>query len=188
MCPLIYAAVICGVYWGWMNKANDYDDKVQNWQGDISAFDSCGGLYDSIQNAGTINTQVNFIDTKWSVLLAFNSYLYLLHCIMTVLVLLGATGFLWPCCLVGGCGHFFGGCAAFACIIVTGVFRFSTEGERCAESSGFLDTDGTTFSDLGDAIKSLFIAQCVLMIFVQCCVSVTMQVVAGVVQLHFARK
>ena len=55
-CPLIYAAVICGVYWGWMNKANDYDDKVQNWQGDISAFDSCGGLYDSIQNAGTINT------------------------------------------------------------------------------------------------------------------------------------
>ena len=47
-CPLIYAAVICGIYYSWLNKANEYDDKVQNWQGDISAFDSCGGLYDSI--------------------------------------------------------------------------------------------------------------------------------------------
>ena len=43
-CPLIYAAVMCGVYWSWMSKANEYDDSIPNWQGDISAFDTCGGL------------------------------------------------------------------------------------------------------------------------------------------------
>ena len=46
MCPLIYAVVICAMYWGLMNKANDFDDSVPNWQGDISAFDTCGGLTD----------------------------------------------------------------------------------------------------------------------------------------------
>ena len=164
-CPLIYAAVICGVYWGWMNKANEYDDKVQGWQSDISAFDTCGGLFE-LQTNSDGSFQPNFIDTKWSVLLAFNSFFFLVHCIMTFLVILGATGILWPCCILGGCGHCFGGCAHLACLIVTGVFRFSTEGEKCAEHQGPLDTDGTTFSDLGDAIKSLFIAQCVLYIFI----------------------
>ena len=187
LCPLIYAAVICGVYFGWMNKGIEYDDKVPNWQGDISAFDTCGGIFDASTNSAG-NFAPEFIDTKWSVLLAFNSYFFMLHCIMTFLILLGVTGILWPCCILGGCGHCFGGCAHLACIIVTGVFRFSDEGERCAESKGIFTTDGDTFEDLGSAIKSLFIAQCVLMIFVQCCVSVTMQVVAGVVQLHFARK
>ena len=165
LCPLIYAAVICGVYWGWMNKGIEYDDKVTNWSGDISAFDTCGGIFDGSTNAnGSFSAE--FIDTKWSVLLAFNSYFFLIHCILTFLVMLGATGVLWPCCILGGCGHCCGGCAHLACIIVTGVFRFSDEGERCAESKGFLDTDGTTFGDLGDFIKSAFIAQCVLMIFV----------------------
>ena len=156
-CPLIYAAVICGVYWSWMSKANDFDDAVSNWQGDISAFDTCGGLFDATTASdGSFSAQL--IDTKWSVILAFNSYFFLLHAIMTFLVLLGATGILWPCCICGTCGHCFAGCAHLACIVVTGVFRFSDEGERCADYEGPLDTDGTKFSELGDAIQSLFIA------------------------------
>lgn len=43
-CPLVYAAVMCGVYWGWMNKANEYNDALPDWDGSISAFDTCGGL------------------------------------------------------------------------------------------------------------------------------------------------
>ena len=54
MCPLIYAVVICAVYWGLMNKANDFDDKVPNWQGDISPFDTCGGLEDVTTNIETL--------------------------------------------------------------------------------------------------------------------------------------
>ena len=174
---------MCAVYWGWMSKMNNYNDKVPNWQGDIEAFDTCGGLTEvTMKDDGSISG-VEFIDTKWSVLLKFNSFLYLIHCILTFLVLLGATGILWPCCLLGGCGHCFSGCAHLACVIVTGVFRFSDEGERCAKNESLLDTDGTTFKDAGDAIKSLFIAQAVLLLFINIAVGCTMQCVMGIVQL-----
>ena len=101
---------------------------------------------------------MEFIDTKWSVILAFNSYYYMVHCICSFLVLLGSTGILWPCCCLGACGHTFGFCGHLALVIVTGVFRFSDEGERCAKNDALLDTDGTTFKDMGASIKSLFIA------------------------------
>ena len=81
--------------------------------------------------------------------------------------MLGAFGMLWPAAVVGGCGHCLGGCVHLACIIVTGVYRFSDHGKMCADSKGRqLDTDGTTFDEAGDAIESLFIAQCVLFIFI----------------------
>ena len=141
-----------------MSKANEFDDAVPNWAGDVSAFDTCGGLTDVTTNADGSLAGVEFINTKWSVLLAFNSYLYLIHCILTFLVLLGSTGILWPCCVLGGCGHCFSGCAHLALVIVTGVFRFSDEGERCAKNKGLLNTDGTTFEEMGDFIKNAFIA------------------------------
>ena len=148
-CVLIYAAVMCGIYWGWLSKSTNFDDNTPNWTIDTSPFDTCGGLTEaSTATDGSISTE--FINTKWSVLLAFNSYLYLIHCILTFLVLLGTTGILWPCCVCGGCGHCFSGCAHLALVIVTGVFRFSDEGERCASNKGLLDTDGTTFEDMGD--------------------------------------
>ena len=69
-----------------MSKANDYDDKVPNWQSDISAFDTCGGLADVTTNSDGSFT-ASFIDTKWSVLLAFNTYFFLIHAILTFLVM-----------------------------------------------------------------------------------------------------
>ena len=90
--------------------------------------------------------------------LAFNRYFFLFHGILTVLVLLGIHDMLWIIGAMGGLGHCIGCCAHLACIIVTGVFRFSTEGGRCADNEKVLDEDGTTFSDMGDAIKNLFIS------------------------------
>ena len=116
------------------------------------------------QRAATATTAADgsitgeLINTKRSVILAFNSYLYLIHCILTFLVLLGATGILWPFCVCGSCGHCFSGCAHLAAVIVTGVFRFSSEGELCSKQVLAVDTDGTTFEDMGEQIKSLFIA------------------------------
>ena len=46
-CPLIYALVMCIVYWGWMNTSNEYNDKIPVWPGDVSAFDTCGGLVEA---------------------------------------------------------------------------------------------------------------------------------------------
>ena len=133
VCPVIYAIVICAVYWSWKIKADDYDDKVQNWQGDISAFDSCGGIADVTTNAdGSFDS--SFIDTKWSVVLSFNAIFYMFHCVLTLFIMIGSHDALWPMCMMGGAGHCVGSCVHLACIIVTGVFRFNAEGERCAES------------------------------------------------------
>ena len=157
VCPLIFAATMCGVYWGLMNKGNAYNDAFANWSGgELSAFDTCGGLMEGTTNAdGTITAE--YIDTKWSVILAFNSYFYLVHCIMTLLVLCGATGVLWPCCCLGGCGHCFSPCAHIAAIVVTGVFRLNDNGELCSKNKAVVDGD-LTFEEMGDKIKSLFIA------------------------------
>ena len=46
-CPLIYALVMCIVYWGWMTISNEYNDKIAVWPGDVSPFDSCGGLIEA---------------------------------------------------------------------------------------------------------------------------------------------
>ena len=69
--------------------------------------------------------------TGWSVVLAYASILYLL---MAILVLcLGVSYYLPICAIFSACGVCCGQCAHFALIIVTGVFRFSKSGEKCAE-------------------------------------------------------
>ena len=130
-----------------MNTANDYNDAVEantTWAGDVSPFDTCGGLLKGTTNDdGSLGTEL--VDTKWSVILAFNSYFYLIHCILTFLILLGATGILWPCCILGGCGHCCGFSAHLAAVVVTGVYRLRDEGDLCANRVLAVDTDGTTF-------------------------------------------
>ena len=50
---------------------------------------------------------------------------------------------------------------------MTGVFRYSTEGKACAALPG---------NEHGEKIQSLFIAQCVLYCFYNCCVGCIIQV------------
>ena len=87
-------------------------------------------------------------DTKWSLVLAFNSILYLSQAFFT-LCMLGVL--LWaPLGFIGFWGHFFGGCAPLAAIVVTGVFRFSDQGRLCSDTSidvkvGY-NSDGDSFN------------------------------------------
>ena len=62
------------------------------------------------------------MDTQWSMVLTFNSILYLCLSIITVCQCLGA--WVWPLCCCSGIGICLGAFAHTACIIVTGVFRF----------------------------------------------------------------
>ena len=58
-----------------------------------------------------------------------------------------------------------------AALIVTGVFRYSDEGEACAMKDIPIGVDSdTTFKDHGEMIEGLFISQCVLVIFLQVCI------------------
>ena len=149
----------CGLYWSMWSEAQDYNDDAEKigYKGDTPAYDMCGLM-------GAADPEY---DTKWTVLLAFNSILFLSLSICTLLLFLGS--FFPPLLCCGCCGHTFGGCAMLACVIVTGVFRFQSEGEKCADKGGEL------FEDHGKKIMDLFISQCVLYFFYSCCIGFNLQ-------------
>ena len=77
--------------------------------------------------------------------------------------------FCWPLYICACCGHCFLLFAHLACIIVTAVFRFQEEGEKCASNGNYLGEGfDWTFKDHGDAIQGLFISQCVLFMVLTC--------------------
>ena len=158
MC-LAISGTYTGLYWDMWSEAQDYDDLAATvgYTGSVPAYDLCGNM-----DADTID------GTQWSVILAFNSILYLCLSISTLCLFLGS--FFPPLLCCGICGHCFGGCGALAALIVTGVFRFQTAGADCAENSVGL------LKDHGEKIESMFIAQCVLYCFYGCFVGVTIQI------------
>ena len=100
--------------------------------------------------------------TNWTVLLAFNSILFLVLAVCIVLMCL--TCLVWPIGCIGIIGNCFGCCAYLAAIIVSFVFRYSTEGEQCAATDPkaadvIYNEDGDTFNinDHADMITGLVI-------------------------------
>ena len=84
--------------------------------------------------------------TSWSLLLAFNTIHYLVQVFFT-LCMLGVL--LWqPLGLIGFWGHFFGGMAHLAAIILTGVFRYGERGRACSLRAETLvyNSQGDSFS------------------------------------------
>ena len=165
--PLIISAVFCGVYWDMWADAQENNDDFPDLPDGRLAFDTCGGTAD--------------LDTKWTTLLAFNSILYLILSILTLLIMLGY--FLAPLMYVGGIAHSCGCCAHLAAIICTGVWRYSDDGKKCADiteaavkACDNVDCGDDEPKDFGARIAGLFISQCVLFCFYNCCVSSLFQV------------
>ena len=86
--PLTICGTFCGLYWNLMNQANDYDDAIDATINDQHPLNGSKILpYDNC--ALGLDSQGDLVDTKWSVFLAFNSFLYLALCCCVVLMLLG---------------------------------------------------------------------------------------------------
>ena len=87
--------------------------ELTGYRGDIPAYDTYGDI------EGKTNT-------KWSVILAFNAVVYLLNAIFTAMMCMGPflekIGVIGVLLQAGGC------CTAMACLITTGVFRYSSGG------------------------------------------------------------
>ena len=115
---LTISAPFCGIYWSMYKRSVEMDDhaKARGWRDDVGAYDRCLTL-DS--------------DTKWSLIYAYNAFLYLALSILSIITLFGAWKFALRLC---GClGHCFGMFAHLAGIIMTGIFRYNEEGKACAE-------------------------------------------------------
>ena len=98
-------------------------------------------------------------DTQWTLVMKFNAYFYLILSILVGLMVLGT------CCLpfwfCGCCGMIFAGLAHLAALIITGVFRFNSNGSDCAKNNAPVNGD-ETFAEHGELIQNLFISQCAL--------------------------
>jgi len=169
--PMIYFSTICGLYWGMLSEAQDADDAYDASEGvstDVGFYDTCGNYGFGVDNADTS------YNTKWTVLLKYNAFLYLILSIIMFLTIFGSCFAPLLCCTFMGltCG----GCAHTAMLITTGVFRFRSEGKLCEENTAEVIPGGATYQDHADKIKALFIAQCVMVTFVGCCQAFACQV------------
>ena len=149
-------------------------DKVTITLPDTPIYDLCG------KNSADYTT-------NWTVILAFNSIVFLVLAVSSVLMCCACL--IAPIGYLGICGNCLGCCAYLAAIIVTGVFRFGTEGEQCATWASsdkakplYINEDGDSInmSDDADMISGLFMASAVLYLFLGI-ITCTMQTVTSTV-------
>ena len=159
------AATFLGFYASMWADAVKLGDSVANYNDDIPVYDRCLGSGIAILNPSTGVSELG--DTKWTVIFTFNTIVYACMVTFAFCQILGT--FFWPLCLCACSGHCCLAIAHIACIIVTGVLRYQSEGEKCAKNGYDLGEDfDWTFKDHGDAIQGLFISQCVLLIVMNC--------------------
>ena len=128
-------------------------------------FDNCG-----LQTLDPSTNTFDIVDTKWSVVYTLNAVVYTLltffTCCLTFSIFVPILAF------CGSCGLCCTQLAHFSAIVVTGVFRYSDEGEKCAKNETTLDKwDDKSFKEIGDEMEAIFISQCVLYFFYTCCLT-----------------
>ena len=151
------SCAFCGMYWRlWANAT-----------GLEPSYDRCLGSLTTREESAAEQE----LDTDWTMIYALNCFLYLSLSLFSVALLLGA--WLWPLRAVGCIGHCFGLVVHIVAIVLTGVMLYSADGSACADRdipySGD-DDDGGTFSQDAELVEKLFIAQCSLFFFYNCCV------------------
>mmetsp|Transcript_31258 Transcript_31258/g.41352 ORF Transcript_31258/g.41352 Transcript_31258/m.41352 type:complete len:197 (-) Transcript_31258:107-697(-) len=159
--PFIISSTMMGLYWGLFSDAAYYNDNAgASMNKDTNTFDWCGITTPSMSG-------ITFGDTKWTVVFTLNAITYTLLTVFTIALALSA--FAWPLAFCGCAGACCSQMLHLATIIVTGVFRYSKDGEKCAEQAIPINENKLTFVDVGDRMQGLFIAQCVLFCFYGCC-------------------
>ena len=120
--------------------ANDDANGVGIYSDDYPYYDTCG-----------FGNTLQGDKTGWMVVLAYASILYLLFTVFSLIVVIS---YCFPIIApLGICGHCLGPCAHFALIVVTGVYRYSDNSKKCADSELFVHKDpDVTFEDHGTKI------------------------------------
>ena len=168
--PFIISTTFMGLYWGLFSDAAKFNDEsTSNLD---NPFDACG-TRDSTTNLGGVAVKTEQIDTKWTVVFTLNAVVYTLLSASTLCLFMGAL--LWPLAFCGLCGFICTQMAHFAAVIVTGVFRYSDEGEFCAGVTN-LGINDKTMEDIGTTMEGLFISQCVLYCFYGFCLGCFAQI------------
>ena len=135
---LAISVIFCVMYWQLWSDAIDYNDKAEKlgYTSSVSAYNRCG------------YPEERAVNTKWSAIYIFNSILYLCLSTFTILLLVGAIK--WQLLCSGCLGHCLGILIQLVCICMTGAWRYSMDGSKCA--------DNPDFKDHADKLQALFIS------------------------------
>ena len=141
------------------DKLNSLDHELP----EIGFYNSCGHF---------INADHKNFTTDWTIIFAVNSILYMVLTVFTLMLCL--TFLAWPIGMVGIFGHIIFFVGHLGTLIITGMLRYSAEGEKCAMSRLTVpyNNEGDRISYLNDGqmIEDLFIAACVLFLAYNCCI------------------
>ena len=128
-----------GMYASMWAAAIEFGDSDQSsaYSGDVPYYDTCpiGATSGGLIGLGLTRNSYEYgeVDTKWTVIFALNMIVYACLTLFSICQMLGT--FFWPLCCFAACGHCATSNAHLACIIVTAVFRYRSEGEKCAENN-----------------------------------------------------
>ena len=107
------------------------------------------------------------MDTSWTMVYRFNSYLYLT---MTIMLAFSCFGLVYTQIFAGTLACLqLGNCVNLSAIIVTGVYQFGMSGARCSLNLKEYNGEADTFANDSLLLKTLFITQCSLFIPFICC-------------------
>ena len=141
ICPLAIAGVFTGVYWRMyqvsmeLQETHQLDCQQDRGESKIeeecpqSFYDSCGFLLREKDDSDT-EADPEYVNTKWTLILAFNSILYLCHVVFTLLMCL--TALVWQLGAIGIICHNIGCLVQVFAIVQSFVYRFHKDGRQCA--------------------------------------------------------
>ena len=168
--PFVISTTYMGIYWTLHAEAGKVNEEYKT-ETIENPFDNC----DIVKSDGGLG------NTKWTVVFSLNAIVQTL--LTTASVLLTLSAFVHQFAICGACLVCCTQCAHFASIIVTGVYRYSIDGKKCAEKDAKLDVIDKSYKDIGATMNNVFISQCVLYCFFACCLGCLTQV-AYAVALH----
>ena len=167
LAPLI---AFTAVYWHLYNSAIEYNEDPLNALAanpdrtfDITPYDACGG---------DMNGNANFT-TDWVMIYRYNAIMYTI--LLSFVVGSCLCLFVPPVMFGGICCFMCAGLPTIAAIIMTGIRRFSYEGNMCALSTDVVGED-LTFADDAGTLKAVFIAQCAMHVPTFICFMVGFQI------------
>ena len=109
--------------------------------------------------------------TNWTFVLKFNTYLFLVMSALLITSFIGLCRWQVYSCVntLLGCGNF----VLWICIFLTGVNRFSVNGDTCALNESVYDeASGASWASDAATIRALFVAQATLSLPMMCTVCV----------------
>ena len=152
MVPMAISCTFMGLYWSLWVDAQEFNEEFRT--DEVSnPFDTCGLINDDL--GATMDG-----DTEWTTAFLLNAIVYTSSSFFTLMLALSPI--FKPLGIIGTLGHLIGCLAEISAIVVAGVYRFGSDGEKCADNTVEIVGYDWTGASIGQKYRDIFISQCAL--------------------------